>query len=106
MKTIALIFIISWLGGGGLHPSPISEDDKIINAMTVKNTVKAEVKQWELTKAYYQRVIMPDGTKQELKSRTLLTKEQWLVLAKNIYRAKLEEQKEPDMCPHCGRPMP
>lgn len=53
--------------------------------------------------AYYHRVIMPDGSKHELKSRVPLSKGEWLKLAEKAY---IEPEQDPEFCPHCGQLMP
>lgn len=55
------------------------------------------------TIAYYKKVILPDGTKVELKSKIPLTKEQWQKMADNYWKTiKREEQNKPEPCTHCG----
>jgi hypothetical protein len=91
------------------EPKPIELTiEQKVATMTVKEVIKVEQKQWDLTKAYYQRVILPDGSTQELKSKVSLTKEQWLAEAKEMYRQQLEMEKatlEVKICPTCGRPL-
>ncbi len=74
-----------------LEPEPVE----------IKPVLVRDAKQWELTKAYYQRVALPDGSRLELKSKTPLTKEQWQALADRQWKAR-QEEPEPEMCPHCG----
>ena len=53
--------------------------------------------------AYYQKVKMPDGTTQELKSRTPLDAKQWQVLAQKCWDAQVgAELNKPKPCPYCG----
>ena len=53
--------------------------------------------------AYYQRVKMPDGSTQELKSRTPLDAKQWQVLAQKCWDAQVvAELNKPKPCPYCG----
>ena len=73
-----------------------------IEPIEVKPVLISEAKQWDLTKVYYQRIIMPDGTKQELKSRTPLTKSQWQAMAEKAY---IKPGPEPEICPTCGNPI-
>jgi quinol-cytochrome oxidoreductase complex cytochrome b subunit len=52
---------------------------------------------------YYQKVRMPDGTLQELKSKTPLDEKGWIELATKQWEAtKLDEQNQPKPCPACG----
>jgi len=73
----------------------------VFESVEVKPVLFKAAKQWDLTKAYYQKVTMPDGTRQELKSRKPLTDKQWLELAEKVYVKPLE----PEVCPSCGRPL-
>lgn len=104
MKRLVLTLVVLCAGIvciSGRDMTPIETSDK----MTVANTIKEPLKQWELTGAYYQRVTLPDGSRQRLKSYKELTKEQWLELAKTAYQSKLESEKEPEICSHCGNPL-
>ena len=106
MALTAMAFI-------GIEPVLISETDKIINAMKVEDVVKVTQKTWTINGkvvGIYQRVTLPDGSTQELKSDKLLPKEQWLEKAKEIYKLKLEAEKTEHenrfitiKCPHCGK---
>ena len=68
----------------------------------VKPVLVKTAKQWDLTKAYYQKVEMPDGTRQELKSWKPLIDKQWLELAEKVY---VKPEPLPEVCPACGRPL-
>jgi hypothetical protein len=63
-----------------------------------KPVLVSTAKQWQMTGAYYQRVKMPDGSVQEIKSRTPLTAKQWQALAEELNVSEKEE-----VCPTCGQ---
>ena len=68
----------------------------------VKPVLVSSAKQWDLTKAYYQKVTMPDGSRQELKSRTPLDVKGWEALAaKQWEAAKAVEVSMPENCMDC-----
>ena len=106
MRKIAVTFMIACLGVvlsiAGIDSEPIPQPEPEPIQISDMQTVK----QWELTKAYYRRVKMPDGTTQELKSFKPLKDKQWLELANTVYKAQLESEKEPEICPCCGQPIP
>ena len=77
----------------------------------VKSVLVSSAKQWDLTKNYYQRVIMPDGSRQELKSKTPLDVKGWEALATKQWNAmKAVEVSMPENCldchAKCGRKTP
>ena len=74
----------------------------IVVPVKEKPVLVSDAKQWELTGAYYQKVTMPDGSRQELKSRTPLTKIQWQKMADDIYKA-IKNEPMPEICPTCGQ---
>ena len=83
---------------GEVEPTSIEERPVAISDMQ-------PVKQWDLTKAYYRQVRMPDGSLQELKSRTPLSDAQWLSFARTLRAAQLAaETEQQTVCPCCGRP--
>jgi len=89
MISVVAVCVLADLGG----IEPIEE----------KPTLVGSAEQWEMTGAYYQKVRMPDGTKQELKSRAPLTDKQWLALAEKVY---IKPELLPEVCPYCGGLMP
>lgn len=91
--AIVLLMLAMSLAGPVLDPEPIEAE--------LKPVLVSSAKQWDHTKAYYQKVNMPDGSKLELKSRVPLTKEQWQQKADNIQK-DINEQSEPEICPTCG----
>jgi hypothetical protein len=74
----------------------------ILEPIKEKPILLSDAKQWEHTGAYYQKVIMPDGLRLELKSRTPLSKEQWQKMADDIQKA-IENEPKPEICPVCGQ---
>ena len=96
MITI-LLFAISAIGGQDIEP---------IEPVEIKISDMQPAKTWELTGAIYRKVLLPDGSKVELKSREALPDGEWLKLADRIWQDVKEEAQEPKICPHCGRPMP
>jgi len=92
MKKLVLLLILA--GMAIFEPKPVE----------VKPVLVSSAKQWDLTKAYYQKVTMPDGSRQELKSKTPLDIKGWEVLAaKQWEAAKAVEvsMPEPENCLDC-----
>jgi hypothetical protein len=90
---LIIIFAGCYLLAGDIDPEPVE----------VKPTIAKAAYQWDLTKAYYCRVKMPDGSNQELKSARPLTERQWLELAEKVY---VKPEPMPKLCPYCGQPLP
>ncbi len=69
-----------------------------------------EVNHWQIksegklvTIAYYQHFRFPDGSRGQLKSKTLLDKNGWEALAKNYWAVIQEaELNQPEPCTRCG----
>ena len=107
MKQIILILIVLVLAVAAyavFEPKPVEP-------IEVKPVLVKEAKQWDLTKAYYQKVTMPDGSRQELKSRKVLDDKGWEALAaKQWEAAKAVEVSMPENCldchAKCGRKTP
>lgn len=106
MKRLSLILIflsagIIYVNGRDIGDiEPVPTDSNIVQISDMK-----PVTQYELTKAYYRKVKLPDGSKVELKSRILLTDKQWQELAQKVYESNIKEEINPEICPHCGRSM-
>ena len=94
---IVLVGLVVYADLGEIEPLP--------EPIAIQITDMQPVEQWDLTKAYYRHVKLPDGSKVELKSKIVLTDKQWLQKADEIYKGKLEFEKMPETCPFCGRPM-
>ena len=97
MKRIIVTLIMLGLGVVSLGifepvPEPVEPQPVLVS----------EAKQWDLTKAYYRKVKMPDGSRQELKSRTPLDAKQWEALAQKQWDAmKAIEESQPENCMDC-----
>lgn len=90
--VIALVLAAVWMGTA-------RESEPLPDPIGDKPVLIAPAKQWPLTGAYYRKVKMPDGSVQELKSRTALTDTQWQAFAESIY-----QKPEPErVCPTCGQ---
>lgn len=65
-----------------------------------------EVKYWPDTKTYYCKVQFPDGTRQELNSKTDLTYTQWQQKIKDAWIVHTTPVPAPDecQCPNCNKP--
>ena len=66
---------------------------------------KFEVKYWPDTKTYFCRVVFPDGTKQELNSKTDLTYSQWQEKITAVWIAHTTPVPGPAecQCPACKK---
>jgi len=101
-RTLLLILSIGlcvYAGIGDVEPKPVETKPVIVQnkgAWTIGKTVVA----------YYCRVKMPDGTVQELSSKTPLDTKGWDSLAARQWEAMKAAEAEPQICPYCGRPMP
>ena len=73
-----------------------------IEPIEVKPVLIYDAKQWDLTKAWYQKVTMPDGSRLELKSKIPLTKLQWQKIADDVQKS-IEAEPKPEICPTCGQ---
>ena len=98
MKRIAAIAVL--FGAFALFSQPVIEP--IEEPIEVKPILVSTAKQWDLTGAYYQKVTMPDGSKQELKEWKPLTTKQWQAMADEAWKNR-EIEPEPQICPHCGQ---
>lgn len=111
MKRIALCLILAgalaaacWLPAREITPieEPLPVEIKpvlvdVAKPWTIRNDTGLH------TIAYYQRVTMPDGTTQELKSRTPLTALQWKALAQKQWDVQsAAELNRPIPCMRCG----
>ena len=75
----------------------------VFESVEVKPVLFKAAKQWDLTKAYYRKVEMPDGSRPELKSRKVLDDKGWQELAQKQWDAvKQAEENQPTICPYCG----
>lgn len=99
-RLIITISILAYIGGIEPKPEPVEPT-------AIKLSDFKPVEQWDLTKAYYRHVKLPDGSMPQLKiiSAEKPTDKQWLQKADEIYKGKLEFEKIPETCPFCGRPM-
>lgn len=98
-KTIIVIVLIIVACSFSKIVTPPLEEPKSIE---VKPVLVEGPKQWSLTKAYYQKVKMPDGIIAELKSKKPLITIEWQALAEKSY---IKPEPLPSICPFCGRPL-
>jgi len=97
MKKEILTLMICLLCG-----SMVVFEPKPVEPIEVKPVLVKEAKQWDLTKAYYRKVEMPDGSKVELKSRKVLDDKGWEALATKQWDAvKAVELSLPENCMDC-----
>ena len=98
-RTIQLIIVYCLLTIAVCYAVFESEPEPV----EVKPVLVKTAKQWDLTKAYYRKVEMPDGSKVELKSRKPLDDKGWQELAQKQWDAvKQAEENQPTICPYCG----
>jgi hypothetical protein len=98
MKKWVLIVLLVGAAAWGIF-EPVEPKPEPIE---VKPVLVNEAEPWVIGKttvAYYQKVTMPDGTRQELKSRTPLSKAQWQALAEKVY---VKPEPLPEACSRCG----
>jgi len=98
MIVILAAGLIAYAGIGGIEPTikPVIVKDE--GAWTIKNDTGLHVV------GYYCRVKMPDGSVQELKSKTQLDAKGWDALALKFWEATKPDpnKPEPKVCPYCG----
>ena len=104
-RTIQLIIVYCLLTIAVCYAVFESEPEPV----EVKPVLVKTAKQWDLTKAYYQKVTMPDGSRQELKIRPdpdpnvpPPDAKQWEALAQKQWDAmKAGELSQPENCMDC-----
>lgn len=104
------IFLFLILVGLVIAGAPKTGDVTEPLPIEVKPVLVSAAKPWTIRNdtglhliAYYQRVKMPDGTTQELKSRTPLDAKQWQALSQKQWDAQLAaELNKPKPCTRCG----
>ena len=104
MKKVIITLAIGLLCGSTAVFEP-----KPVEPIEVKPVLVKEAKQWDLTKAYYRKVEMPDGSKVELKIRPSTDPnvpppddKQWEALAQKQWEAmKAVEISMPENCMDC-----
>jgi len=93
-KLVLLLLILAMAIFEPVEPKPL--------LIEVKPVLISKAKQWDLTKAYYQKVTMPDGSRQELKSWKALDDKGWEALAQKQWDAmKAVEVSMPENCLDC-----
>ncbi len=114
-RTILAIALLLAIGCFYAVSQPVIVEPEPVE---VRPVFLKEAEQWDLTKAWYRKVTLPDETNLELKSRKRLTDKQWQALANKIWEAKKNEpeieeyriewdvKNPPEKCPFCSQRLP